>query len=43
MLSNLFSESDFENLQLSECDKYVVNDFLKSINNDTLDAKLVEV
>ena len=36
MKAKIFSESDFKNLELSECDKSVINDFLKSINSETI-------
>ena len=40
MISKKYSESDFDNLQLSKCDKSLVYDFLKSINNETLGRKV---
>ena len=40
MISKKFTESEFENLQLSKCDESFVYDFLKSINNETLGRKV---
>ncbi len=40
MLRMKYSESDFENLQLSKCDDSLVYNFLKLINNETLGRKV---
>jgi len=40
MIGKKCFESDFENLHLSKCDKSLVYDFLKLINNETLGVKV---
>ena len=36
----MFSESDFENLQISNCENSVISDFLKVINSETIGRKV---
>jgi hypothetical protein len=36
----MFSESDFENLQVSNCENSVISDFLKAINSETIGRKV---
>ena len=40
MTENMFSESDFEKLEITKCNKSSMNDLLKVINGETLGKKV---